>query len=144
MKQWCVVNAGDQCYGVNVERVLEVVRDTTVERVPGAPQGVRGLVNLRGQLVVALDVAHLVEDREQPTERGGVAVAVVVSHMGESLALCVDRVQDVRDVEEVETVPPPSGSGGLEKVSNAVAIDGEQIIAELDIERLVARVGRQR
>jgi chemotaxis signal transduction protein len=50
----------------------------------------------------------------------------------------------VRDVEESETVPPPSGSGGLEKVSHAVAIDGEQIIAELDIERLVTRVGVQR
>jgi purine-binding chemotaxis protein CheW len=142
MKQWCVVNAGSQCYGVSVDRVLEVVRDTTVERVPGSPNGVRGLVNLRGQLVVALDVAHLAEDGARETERGGVAVAVVVSHMGESLALCVDRVQDVRDVEESETVPPPSGSGGLEKVSHAVAIDGENIIAELDIERLVGRVGR--
>jgi purine-binding chemotaxis protein CheW len=144
MKQWCVVDAGGQCYGVSVDRVIEVVRGTTVERVPGAPSGVRGLVNLRGQLVVALDVAALVDDGGRDTERGGVAVAVVVSHQGESIALCVDRVQDVRDVEESETVPPPSGSGGLEKVSHAVAIDGEQIIAELDIERLVTRVGVQR
>lgn len=142
MRRWCVVDAGAQSYGLEVERVLEVVRDTVVERVPRAPSGVRGLVNLRGQLVVALDVRTLVSENTDEEPVAGTVVAVVVSHAGESLALVVDGVRDVRDVDDTAVVTPPSGSGGLEKVSRAVAIDGDTIIAELDIDALVARVGR--
>ena len=142
VKRWCVIESGDQSYGVEVEHVLEVIRDTPVERVPGAPHGVLGLVNLRGQLVVALSVKALIN--ESGAESSPSVTAVVVSRAGESLALCVDAVLDVRDVEEDALCAPPSGSGGLEKVSSHVAIDGETIIAELDVERLVQRVGRQK
>ena len=130
-------------FGVDVARVLEVVREAEVERIPLAPAGVRGLVNLRGQLVCAIDVRYLL-GRDTPTQ-GGVSSAVVVSVSGETVALCVDRVGDVAMIDESARRSTPGGVDEMTaQVSPAVALGVDALIAELDVDALVARVGRRR
>jgi purine-binding chemotaxis protein CheW len=135
---WCVIKSGDRLYGIEVDRVLEVLRNAAIEGVPVSPSGVAGLLNLRGQLVVALDVQQLAEgvsagDRER-------VVAVVVSYGGESVALCVDSVIDVREISHEELAPIPSGSG-VEDIGRMVTIDSERMVIGLDVDALIKRVG---
>lgn len=143
MSRWCTVEIRDAQFGVDVSRVLEVVRDARVERVPLAPNGVRGLVNLRGQLVCAIDVAHLLGRAD--AAQGGTSCAVVVSVQGETMALCVDLVGDVASVDDAERRATPGGvEDTIAQVSPAVALAADALIAELDVDALVARVGRRR
>lgn len=143
MSRWCTVEICNAQFGVDVSRVLEVVRDAPVERIPLAPNGVRGLVNLRGQLVCAIDVAHLL-GRSVATQ-GGASSAVVVSVSGETMALCVDIVGDVTSVGDAERRETPGGvEDTIAQVSPAVALAANALIAELDVDALVARVGRRR
>lgn len=143
LNQWCTVEVANAMFGVDVARVLEVVREAEVERIPLAPAGVRGLVNLRGQLVCAIDVRYLL-GRDEST-KGGASAAVVVSVAGETVALCVDRVGDVAMIGENERRSTPGGVDEMTaQVSPAVALGEEALIAELDVDALVARVGRRR
>jgi chemotaxis signal transduction protein len=54
---WCTFRLGGRLYGIRVERVQEVLKPMPLTPVPLAPAAVRGLLNLRGQIVTALDLA---------------------------------------------------------------------------------------
>ncbi len=54
--QYCSFQLADQCFGVDVKRVQEVIRYQDMTEVPLAPSSVCGLINLRGQIVTAVDL----------------------------------------------------------------------------------------
>lgn len=53
-KQFCTFHVGEGYFGIPVERVQEVVRPQPITPVPLAPKVVRGLINLRGQILTAM------------------------------------------------------------------------------------------
>ena len=55
-RQLCTFRLDDLSFGVPVEQVQEVLRCQPMTRVPLAPAVVRGLINLRGQIVTAFDL----------------------------------------------------------------------------------------
>ncbi|MHC4253162.1 MAG: chemotaxis protein CheW, partial [Planctomycetota bacterium] len=54
--QYCSFRLGAASYGVEVEKVRETLRGMDVTPVPLAPPSVRGIVNLRGEIVTAIDL----------------------------------------------------------------------------------------
>lgn len=96
---------GGAHYGVDVLLVQEALRSQERTPVPLAPAGVAGLVNLRGEVVLSVDLRHrlglapLAEDDEP--------MMVVVQVDGEPISLLVDEVGDVVDVEESQFETPP-------------------------------------
>jgi purine-binding chemotaxis protein CheW len=55
-RQMCTFYVNQQCYGIDVLQVREIVRSQPLTRVPLADPMVRGLMNLRGQIVTAIDM----------------------------------------------------------------------------------------
>jgi len=99
-KQYCTFYIGRQYFGLDVLKVQEVVRHQPLTPVPLAPPTVRGLINLRGQIVTAID-AH----RRLELPRAGEheeAVNVVVQGEDGAYSLQVDEIGDVLEFE-----PPP-------------------------------------
>ncbi|MDO8122182.1 chemotaxis protein CheW [Isoptericola sp. b490] len=96
---------GGAHYGVDVLLVQEALRSQDRTPVPLAPSGVAGLVNLRGEVVLSIDLRHrlglapLAEDAEP--------MMVVVQVDGEPISLLVDEVGDVIDVAESQFETPP-------------------------------------
>ena len=60
-RQLCTFFLEERFFGIEVERVQEVIRYQTVTPVPLAPAVVRGLINLRGQIVTAIDLRRLLQ-----------------------------------------------------------------------------------
>ena len=56
VQQFCTFFLDDYCFGVEVEKVQEVLRHQKMTQIPLAPSTVKGLINLRGQIVVAIDL----------------------------------------------------------------------------------------
>ena len=54
--QYCTFFLDGRCFGIDVHRVQEIIRYQQMTRVPLAPPVVRGLINLRGQIVTAIDL----------------------------------------------------------------------------------------
>lgn len=96
----------DQWLGVPVSIVQEVLLAQRLAVVPLAPAEVAGFLNLRGQIVTAVDLRTRLDiEGESALET---AMNVVVRHEDELFSLLVDEVGDVLDVERerVEAVPP--------------------------------------
>lgn len=104
-RQYCTFFLGDQCYGLDVLNVQEIVRPQALTRVPLAHPMIRGLINLRGQIVTAIDLRTRLglPARESCNE----SVNVVIQTDDGSVSLLVDEIGDVLEVTERQFERPP-------------------------------------
>lgn len=116
-------------YGLEVMQVEETLGHLPRTPVPLAPQGVAGLVNLRGQVVTAIDVRPRLG--VTPLAPHQESMMVVVSHAGESMSLLVDEVGEVLTVDEADFEPaPPTLSDDVRAlVGGAYKLDGRLLLA---------------
>ena len=124
-------------YGVDVLRVQEALRWQGRTRVPLAPAGASGLVNLRGQVVLTLDLrvrlglAPLADDAEP--------MMVVVQVDGEPVSLLVDEIGDVVDVEDSQfETPPETLDPALRDLIRGAYKLGDGLLLALDVDRATA------
>ena len=106
-RQVCTFFVGDFCYGIDVRHVQEVIRYQEMTRVPLAPGHIRGLINLRGQIVTAIDMRARLG---LPARDGDELPMNVVVHDDDAdggVSLLVDEIGDVIEVsdETYEAVP---------------------------------------
>ena len=124
-------------YGVDVNAVQEVLRGQPRTRVPLAPPSLAGLINLRGQVLTAVDLREQLgmprraEDAPEP-------MLVVVRVEREPIALLVDRIGAVVDVHADSFEPPPDTltGPGCNLINGAYKLEGTLLLA-LDVERAI-------
>ena len=123
-------------YGVEVEHVQEVLRSQSITRVPLAPPAVAGLINLRGQVVTAIELRERLGRPARPA--GTDAVVIVVRLHGEAVSLLVDSIADVVDVDLRDFEAPPDTLDGIarELIRGAYKLEGQLLLA-LDVNRAV-------
>lgn len=92
-------------FGVEVEKVQEVLRHQEMTGVPLASPVVRGLINLRGQIVTAMDLRRRLELGEPlPDDR---PMNVVIRTADGAVSLLVDEIGDVVETGAESFEPPP-------------------------------------
>lgn len=125
-RRLCTFTVDGLLLGVEIEHVLEVLRDEVVTPVPLAPPSVAGLLNLRGQIVTAIDA----RSRLGLTPRGGASVSMVIRCGGEAVSLLVDREGEVLDVDDsmVADVPETVGPTLRSFTTGAYLVDGETLL----------------
>ena len=123
-------------FGVEVEHVQEVLRSQSITRVPLAPSAVAGLINLRGQVVTAIELRERLGRKPRP--EGQEAVVIVVRLHGEAVSLLVDSIADVVDVDvrDFEAPPDTLDGAGRELIRGAYKLAGQLLLA-LDVNRAV-------
>ncbi len=121
-------------YGVEVEHVQEVLRRQGLTRVPLAPAAVAGLINLRGQVVTAIELRERLG--RPPRPEGTEAVVIVVRLHGEVVSLLVDTIGDVVDVAGDDFELPPDTLDGAVRdlIRGAYKLHGQLLLA-LDVHR---------
>ncbi len=103
--QYCTLYLEGACYGVEVTRGQEIIRYQRLTRVPLAPGVVAGLMNLRGQIVTAIDLRRRLSLPARTGER--LPTNVVVQGEAGVVSLLVDEVGDVLTVAADSFEPPP-------------------------------------
>lgn len=110
-RQVCTFLVRGMTFGVDVQNVHEVLRAQPMTTVPLAPPVVRGLINLRGRIVTAVDMrARLAFEPLGVDEE---PMNVVVHCDDRALSLLVDEIGDVLDVDESLRAEPPSSLSPL-------------------------------
>jgi purine-binding chemotaxis protein CheW len=104
-QQLCTFFIDGFFYGVEVQKVQEILRSQTMTPVPLAPAVVRGLINLRGQIVTAIDLRQRLGRSERPS--GQLPINLVLRTDHGLVSLLVDDVGDVVEVEEDDFEHPP-------------------------------------
>jgi purine-binding chemotaxis protein CheW len=103
--QFCTFYLDQLLFGVELQGVQEVIRSLDMTQVPLAPSVVSGLINLRGQIVTAVDLRRRLELRPRPA--GELPMNVIVRGEDGAVSLLVDEIGDVVEVEEKTFEPPP-------------------------------------
>jgi purine-binding chemotaxis protein CheW len=104
-RQYCTFYLDGLYLGVEVQTVQEVIRYQHMTRVPLAPGVIRGLINLRGQIVTAIDLRTRLELAERPPDRQ--PMNVIVRTEEGPMSLLVDEIGDVVRVDEGTFEPIP-------------------------------------
>jgi purine-binding chemotaxis protein CheW len=133
-QQFCTFYLDGLFFGVEVERVQEVIRHQQTTRVPLSPPVIGGLINLRGQIVTAVDLRRKLELPERT--KGAVPMNVVVRVEDGVTSLLVDEIGDVVEVEKTDFETPPETLSGSarELIPGAFKLKG-QLLLLLDTER---------
>ncbi len=140
-QQFCTFYLDGMFLGVEVEKVQEVIRYQQMTRVPLAPRVVRGLMNLRGQIVTAIDLRRRLELAERGEQK--LPMNVIVRTEDGPTSLLVDEIGDVLEVEDASFEPPPETLRGVahDLIRGAYKLKGSLLLA-LDTEKAVAVVPR--
>ncbi|MBW1915989.1 MAG: purine-binding chemotaxis protein CheW [Deltaproteobacteria bacterium] len=103
---------GDALCGMDILKVQEINKLLNMTVVPQAPEYVKGILNLRGQIVTVIDLGRKLG--LSITEIGPDTRNMIVNSQNEYIGFLVDRIGDVvkTDIDKVE--PPPSNIGGVQ------------------------------
>jgi purine-binding chemotaxis protein CheW len=104
-REYCTFVLERYHFGVDVRKVQEIIRYQEMTRIPLAPPVVRGLINLRGQIVTAIDLRRMLDLPDRPADR--LPVNIVVSTPDGAISLLVDEIGDVIAVSEEAFERPP-------------------------------------
>jgi len=138
--QYCTFYLDRHYFGLDVLKVQEIIRYQEMTRVPLAPAVVRGLINLRGQIVTAIDLRRRLELKDRPA--GQLPVNVVVQTEDGAVSLLVDEIGDVLQVSEKQFEGPPETLNGIarELIRGAYKLK-DRLLLILDTERTVNLAG---
>jgi purine-binding chemotaxis protein CheW len=135
-RQYCTFYVAGYYFGLEVVKVQEIIRSQEMTRVPLAPPVVRGLINLRGQIVTAIDLRRRLDFDDRPSAQPPVNV-VVYADDG-AVSLLVDEIGDVLTVPEQAFERPPETLRGRARAVVRGAYKLEQrLLLILDSEELL-------
>lgn len=104
--QLCTFTVAETLLGLEVEHVQEVLRFHEMARVPLASDTIEGLINLRGQIVTAIDMRRRFSLPPRDDEQRPMNVVLSPSHG--SVSLLVDDIGDVLDLDDQAMESPPA------------------------------------
>ncbi len=135
-EQYCTFYLDDLFFGVDVTCVQEVIRYQEMTMVPLAPPAVRGLINLRGQIVTAIDLRSRLSLPARESERPPMNVVVRSAECATSLL--VDVIGDVIEVDGASFEEPPNtlNENTRRLIKGVHKLDG-QLLMILDPERAI-------
>jgi purine-binding chemotaxis protein CheW len=135
-KQFCTFFVNDLFFGVEVLKVQEVIRYQGMTRVPLAPDMIQGLINLRGQIVTAIDLRRRLELPPRDAEQ--LPMNVVVRSDDGVVSLLVDEIDDVVEIQDdIYEHPPETLKGVARELVLGVYKLKDRLLLILDTEMTV-------
>jgi purine-binding chemotaxis protein CheW len=134
-RQFCTFYLDGRMFGVESQQIQEVMRLVEITEVPLAPRAIGGLMNLRGQIVAAIDLRRRLEFAPRAGEN--MPMCVVARSTEGAVSLLVDAIGDVVEVdEETFEQPPETLEERLRSVILGVHKLDRELLHVLDAERI--------
>jgi len=135
--QWVTFKLDGETYGINVMQVQEVLRYTEIAPVPGAPNYVLGIINLRGNVVTVIDTRKRFGIK--PSEIADQTRIVIIEAEKQVVGILVDSVAEVvyLHASEIET-PPNVGNEENSKFLEGVCNRGGELLILVNLNKLLS------
>ncbi len=136
LEQYCGFKIGDDSFAISVLRVQEIIRQHSLTIIPKSPKHIKGLINLRGQIVTAVSLRTMFELEDSQSEQQ----MNIIVQIGEDLyAVIVDEILDVIEVsnETFEHTPENIDKRLSEYISGVHKLKDKLLIL-LDLDKLLA------
>ncbi|CAI8932024.1 chemotaxis protein CheW [Methylocaldum szegediense] len=137
VNQWVTFRLGDETYGINVMQVQEVLRVTEIAPVPGAPEYVVGIINLRGNVVTVIDTRK--RFGLTPQEPDDASRIVIIEAADQVIGILVDSVAEVVELRASEIESAPNiGNEESARYIQGVTSHGGRLLILVDLNQLLS------
>ena len=134
--QWVTFRLEEETYGINVMQVQEVLRYSEIAPVPGAPDYVLGIINLRGNVVTVIDTRA--RFGLQPGDVSDNSRIVIIEADKQVIGILVDSVAEVVYLKTSEIDSAPNvGTDESAKFIQGVSNRGEELLILVDLNKLM-------
>ena len=131
---------GPESYAIKVTQVREIIRFTAITAVPQMPHHIKGVINLRGRIILVMDLRLKLGLEARPDDDQTCIVVVQLGGGAKPIGVVVDAVEEVASIAATDAEPAPefggamAGAGilGMAKIRGAVK-------TLLDIDQVVGR-----
>ena len=142
VQQFATFYVGNLLMGVDIRQVQEINRQLEVTAVPQAPECVRGVINLRGEVTTVIDL-RTVLGLDQ-TEVTRYSRNLIVNSEGESIGFLVDKISDILTLSSDQISPAPTNIKGVQgKYFLGVHTLESEILVLLNVEEALADRGKE-
>lgn len=134
--QWVTFKLGEETYGINVMQVQEVLRYSEIAPVPGAPDYVLGIINLRGNVVTVIDTrSRFGLDTNEVTDNSRI---VIIESEQQVVGILVDSVAEVVYLKssEIDSAPNVGTEESAKFIQGVCNRDGLLLIL-VDLNKLL-------
>ena len=120
--------------GVSTNYVIEIITNHIITMVPLVPNYVKGIINLRGQIIPIIDIRLRMG---KPSIESTSSTCIIVLNINSiSIGIIVDAVQQVMDIDQDRIAPVPV-ENQQELISGMISSSERSVILFLDCEQLV-------
>ncbi len=120
--------------GVSTNYVIEIITDHSITMVPLAPDYLKGIISIRGQVIPIIDIR--LRMGKLPIEYTSTTCIILLDINDVQLGILVDAVQQVMDVDQSQVSPVPVEQQ-QELIRGMVSSGNNSVILFLDCERLI-------
>lgn len=132
---YLLFNLKEESYGIQIGYVIEIVGMQKIVNVPDVPAYVKGVINLRGQVIPVVDVRSRFGIAERDYDDR--TVIIVVERHNVKTGFIVDGVSEVVELLPEEVSPPPQSGQKRHSLITGVGQKGEKICFLLSLERML-------
>ena len=132
--RYLTFHMGKIVYGIELAHVLDIVNVPMITRVPGLPNYIKGIINLRGKVAPVIDVRLKFNQPERAYDDKTCIIMVNISDM--QVGLIVDMVADVVSMDDALRNPPPdSGARTGDRYLSSIANVAGKVVLNIDCEK---------
>lgn len=131
--QVVIFKLGDEQFAVETAKVQSINDTMGITKVPKAPDYIKGLINLRGNIISLLDINLLLDIEKNEREQDNI---IILEMEDELVGITVDQVDEVLDIEEsiIERIDDDRRKGYIKGVINFK----DRIVTLIDIDKLLS------
>lgn len=118
-------------FGVPAEDVVEIITGHQVTRLPLVPDYVRGVINLRGQIIPIVDIRMMLDRERCPSD-----CMMILQKDGNEIGILVDEMQKMVDIDPSKMLPVPARSA-RELVCGMCKLEDGQTMLAFDCARML-------
>lgn len=133
-KQYIVVKLGNECYGIDIQYVDNIVRMQSITRVPKSQEYFKGVINLRGEVIPVMSL-RLRFDLAPDEYTKDTRILILKPESHGSIGIIVDAVREVLTLESDKIEKPSSKNSADEKLVflNGIGKNGDNLVSILNI-----------
>ncbi|HKM40044.1 MAG TPA: chemotaxis protein CheW [bacterium] len=131
-EQFVVFRIGEENYGINISSVLEIIKEAKPTEVPLSSSHVKGVINLRGDIITVIELHQLLNIAERETTDD--TRIIVVETEEQKMGVIVDEVIEVTVLSEEDIQPPPKVTSEISRLVEGLAKQDERILMLLNLD----------
>lgn len=137
MNKQIIFKIGDGVYGIDVAKVMGIEKDIPVISIPNAPECIKGIINLRGDVIPVFSIR---EKFKMPDVQFDTRDLIIAKSQGVPIAIEVDQVKEIIELDDTKFGEVPSiVKSGETKYMEAVAHVESGLVLVLNLDGLLSR-----